>query len=69
MSSDDHAGEGGHISSRFGRIVRTSDFALPYTAILTHDECAETKHFFATMQEAEAFIHRNTPRPRARSTF
>jgi len=50
MSGDDHAGEGGHMSSRFGRIVRTSDFALPYTAILTHDECAETKRSFATMR-------------------
>ena len=57
------------MSSRFGRIVRTSDLALPYMAILTHDECAETKRSFKTMQEAEAFIRRNTPRPIARSTF
>ena len=61
--------EGGHMSSRFGRIVRTSDAELPYKAILTHDQCAETECSFATMREAEAFIRRNTPRPEARSTF
>jgi hypothetical protein len=42
---------------------------FPYKAILTHDECAETECSFATMREAEAFIGRNTPRPKARSTF
>lgn len=66
---DEEAREGGHMSSRFGRVVRTSDRHRPYTAILTHDECAETKCSFATMQEAEAYIRRNTPRPRPRSTF
>lgn len=68
-TSDDHSGEGGHMSSRYGRIVRTADSDLSYKAILTHDECAETECSFATMQEAEAFIRRNTPRPKARSTF
>ena len=68
-SYDDQPGEGGHMSSRFGRIVRTSDVDLPYKAVLTHDECAETERSFATMQEAEAFVRRNTPRPRSRSTF
>lgn len=67
--SKDHPDEGGHMSSRFGRIVRTSDPKLPYRAILTHDECAETECSFRTMREAEAFIRRNTPRPEARSTF
>jgi hypothetical protein len=61
--------EGGHMSSRFGRIVRTSDADRPYTAILTHDQCAETQCSFASMREAEAFIRRNTPRPKPRSTF
>ena len=56
------------MSSRFGRIVRTGD-KLPYTAILTHDQCAETQCSFVTMREAEAFIKRNTPRPKPRSTF
>jgi hypothetical protein len=52
----DRAGEGDHMSSRFGRIVQSSDARLPYKAILTHDECAETECSFATMREAEAFI-------------
>jgi hypothetical protein len=68
-SSDDHPDEGGHMSSRFGRILRTTTPGLPYKAILTHDECAETERSFATMREAEDFIRRNTPLPRPRSTF
>ena len=63
---EDDPDEGGHMSSRFGRIVRTSDTRLPYKAILTHDQCAETECSFASMREAEAFIRRNTPRPKAR---
>lgn len=66
---DDHPHEGGHMSSMFGRVVRTADADRPYTAILTHDQCAETKFSFATMREAEDFIRRNTPRPKPRSTF
>ena len=68
-SRDNPREEGGHMSSRFGRIVRTTDARLPYKAILTHDQCAETDCSFATMREAEAFIGRNTPRPQPRSTF
>jgi hypothetical protein len=68
-SPDNHPGDGGHISSHYGRIVRTSDADRPYTAILTHDQCAETQSTFATMREAEEFIRRNTPRPKPRSTF
>jgi hypothetical protein len=68
-TSEEHPDEGGHMSSRYGRIVRTSDADRPYKAILTHDECAETECAFATMREAEAYIRRNTPRPKARSTF
>lgn len=68
-NSDSHAGEGGHMSSRFGRILRTADAALSYKAILAHDQCAETESSFGTMREAEAFIRRNTPRPEPRSTF
>jgi hypothetical protein len=68
-SADDQPEEGGHMSSMFGRIVRTADADLPYVAILTHDQCAETARSFATMREAEAFVRRNTPRPKPRSTF
>jgi hypothetical protein len=69
MSSLEENPEGGHMSSRFGRIVRTADTVSPYKVVLTHDQCAETEYSFATMREAEAFIRRNTPRPKARSTF
>lgn len=68
-SPQDFPHERGHMTSRFGRIVHSSDAQLPYKAVLTHDECAETEYSFATMREAEAFIRRNTPRPKARSTF
>ena len=68
-SPDNDPRDGGHMSSRFGRIVRTADAHLPYKAILTHDECAETECSFATLRDAEAFIRRNTPRPQARNTF
>ena len=68
-SSDAFPDEGGHMSSRFGHIVRTSDARLPYKAVLTHDQCAETECAFATMREAEDYIRRNTPRPKPRSTF
>jgi hypothetical protein len=68
-SRDDDPQEGGHMSSRFGRIMHISDADLPYKAVLTHDECAETERSFSTMREAEAFIRRNTPRPKARNTF
>ena len=57
------------MSSRFGRIVRTSHPRRPYTAIPTHDQRAETESSFATMREAEDFIRRNTPRPKPRGTF
>ena len=60
--------EGGHMSSTAGRVVQTLDADLPYKAILTLETGETTEHPFATMQEAEAFIRRNTPRPPARST-
>jgi hypothetical protein len=61
--------EGGHMSSRFGRIVNTPGSELAYKVVLSHDRGPETERSFATMREAEAFIRRNTPRPQARSTF
>jgi len=61
--------EGGHMSSRFGRIVRDPAGQEPYKVILSHDQGAESERAFATMRDAEAFVRRNTPRPKARSTF
>ena len=68
-SPEDYPREHGHMSSRFGRIVHAANADLPYKAVLTHDQCAETQSSFGTMREAEDFIRRNTPRPKARSTF
>ena len=64
--SSDHGS--GHMSSERGRIVHMPGLDLPYRAILTHDAGADTEHDFATMQEAEAFIKRNTPVPAPRRT-
>ena len=52
--------EGGHMSSTAGRVIRRTG-ALPYVAVLDHHGSEATKHAFATMREAEAFIKRNTP--------
>ena len=60
--------EGGHMSSTAGRIVQTPGADLPYKAILALETGETTEHPFATMQEAEAFIRRNTPRPLPKST-
>jgi|SRR5690242_10310534 len=61
--------EGGHMSSTAGRVVSTPRCVMPYRVVLTHDVGAPTECAFATMQEAEAFIRRNTPRPAARCTL
>ena len=61
--------EGGHMSSTAGRVVRTPGCETPYKVVLTHDVGEPTEYAFATMQEAEAFIRRNTPRPAARCTL
>ena len=53
--------EGGHMSSTAGRVTRVSSTDLPYVVILAHHDSEATKHGFATMREAEAFIQRNTP--------
>jgi hypothetical protein len=68
-SSESWDNEGGHMSSRFGRIVRYPGAEQPYKVILSHDVGTESERAFGTMREAEAFIRRNTPRPRPRSTF
>ena len=55
--------EGGHMSSTAGRVTHISGADLPFVAILAHHGSEPTKHAFATMREAEAFIRRNTPVP------
>lgn len=57
--------EGGHMSSSAGRVMRVLGAELPYVAILLHHGSETTERGFATMREAEAFIKRNTPVPRA----
>ena len=53
------------MSSTAGRVMRVPGAKLPYIVTLTHHLTDATKHLFATMREAEAFIKRNTPVPRA----
>ena len=65
----DRDNEGGHMSSTAGRVVCTSGAELPYKVILSHEGGVTSEHAFSTMQEAEAFIRRNTPLPPARSTL
>ena len=67
LMSDEHSwdNEGGHMSSMAGRVMRTPGAELPYTVTLTHHLSDSTRHSFATMREAEAFIKRNTPVPGA----
>ena len=67
--SDGWENEGGHMSSRFGRIVHNAAGQKPYKVILSHDQGAESERAFATMRDAEAFVRRNTPRPKPQSTF
>jgi hypothetical protein len=57
--------EGGHISSTAGRVTRVPTADLPYVVTLAHHDSKATKHGFATMRQAEAFIKRNTPVPAA----
>jgi hypothetical protein len=57
--------EGGHMSATAGRVMRNRDAKLLYTVILQRHLSEATEHHFATMREAEAFIRRNTPVPRA----
>lgn len=57
--------EGGHMSSTAGRVTRMPGAKLPYVVTLTHHLSEATRHSFASMREAEAFIKRNTPVPGA----
>ena len=57
--------EGGHMSSTAGRVTRLSGADLPYVVILSHHRSESSERGFATMRDAEAYIKRNTPVPRA----
>jgi hypothetical protein len=63
--------EGGHMSSTAGRVMHVAGAELPFLVVLAHHGRDATEHGFATMREAEAFIKRNTPVPRAvlRTTY
>jgi hypothetical protein len=62
--------EGGHMSSTAGRIVRTPGAMLPYKVVMTLHGRADQEQAFATMQDAEEFIRRNTPIPSSpRTTY
>src|SRR5437868_7660230 len=52
--------EGGHVSSRFGRIVHNAAGQLPYKVILSHDQGTESEGAFATMA-APPSISRGVP--------
>jgi hypothetical protein len=60
--------EGGHMSCTTGRIVSVPGSDKPFKAIMSQESGETSEHLFATMQEAEAFLRRNTPRPQPRST-
>jgi len=57
--------EGGHMSSTGGRVIHIPGTELPFLVVLAHPGSEATKHFFASMREAEAFVRRNTPVPSA----
>jgi hypothetical protein len=61
--------EGGHMSCTGGRIVRNVGARMPYTVVLTLPGGETRQRDFPTMQEAEAFVRRNTPLPASRSTL
>jgi hypothetical protein len=59
----------GHMSATGGSVVLTPKEPLAFKVVLTHEKTKPTEHAFATMQECEDFIRRNTPVPPARSTL
>ena len=60
--------EGGHSGSRSGRIVSRPGAEMPFAAVMTREDGKTSEVGFATMGEAEAFVRRNTPSPKTRST-
>ena len=59
---------GGHMSCTAGRIVSTPGEAQPFKAIMSREDGETFERAFVSMEDAEAFVRRNTPRPQARST-
>jgi len=62
-AEDNWDNEGGHMSSTSGAVKHVPASPLPFVATLSHHQRDATRHPFATMREAEAFIRRNTPVP------
>lgn len=60
--------KGGHMSCTAGRIVSTPGEAQPFKAIMSREDGETFERAFGSMEDAEAFVRRNTPRPQARST-
>ena len=60
--------DGGHMSCTAGRIVSTPGEAQPFKAIMSREDGQTFERAFGSMEDAEAFVRRNTPRPQDRST-
>jgi hypothetical protein len=60
--------EDGHMSCIAGRIVSTPGGTQPFKAIMSREDGSTFECAFGSMEEAEAFVRRNTPRPQSRST-
>ena len=61
--------EGGHMSCTGGWIVSNVGSRMPYTVVISQPDGETRQRDFPTMQEAEAFVRRNTPLPASRSTL
>lgn len=55
--------EGGPMKSRANLVTHVPGADLPYRVILARPRGGALERFFATMQEAEAFIRRHGPVP------
>ena len=59
---------GGHMNYVSGRIVFTPGEAQPFKATMSKENGETFERSFHKMEDAEAFVRRNTPRPLDRST-
>ena len=60
--------EESHMSCSSGRIVSTPKDEMPFKVVMTRANTELFERNFPSMNQAEAFIRRNTPRPIPRST-